>query len=329
MMKAKEFVERLIKTAKEVSTCYLQGGFGQRLKTSGGDWYNPNYSWNKDHVAEINAHKDTDPLTFGFDCVCMVKGILWGFEADPAKEYGGAVYGSNGVSDSSISKIASQCAGLTTDFSGIVPGELVFLEGYGHVGVYVGDGLVVEATPAWKNGVQLTACANLGSVKGFPSRRWNEHGKCAWIDYETPAPGINWEQAYKDLSEAYGKLEQEATASARELTALRSQNETLAAKVEKLNKEVAEIGVQMLKAQTAALDATERAKQATQDAAEEKKRADAAVACMAKYKAFRGDMNGDGKVNVKDAIYLYKHTIAPDRYPLADIEEIPEGGETT
>ena len=29
-----------------------------------------------------------------------------------------------------------------------------------------------------------------------------------------------------------------------------------------------------------------------------------------------GDMNGDGYVNSKDAIYLLRHTLTPDRYPL-------------
>ena len=322
-MKAQEFIKRLLKTATEVRTYYLMGGFGQRLKTVGGDWYDVNYQYNKDHAAEIDAHKDTDPLTFGFDCVCLVKGILWGFVGDPEKAFGGAVYESNGVKDSSISKIAKQCKGLSKDFANIQPGELVFLEGYGHVGVYVGDGLVVESTPAWKNGVQLTSCANLGTVKGYPSRRWDEHGKCAWIEYPTEAK--TWEEKYNELQKAYNELEQEAGFAARELAALRDQNDQLIAEKAGLSAFADSMQLEKTKAQQEAADAAQLAQKAAQEAEKAKQRAATAEARVSKYRALRGDMNGDGKVNLSDVMYLLNHIQRPSKYPLADIE----GGEET
>lgn len=328
MMKAKEFTEKLRRTATEVKTFYLMGGFGQRLMKGDPDWYNKEYKYNKDHAQEIDAHKDTDPPTFGFDCVCMVKGVGgWGFEGDPSKPFGGSVYESNGVRDSSIERIAKECSGLSKDFSGgLVPGELVFLTGYGHVGVYIGDGLVVESTPAWKNGVQITCCANLGTVPGYPKRRWDEHGKCAFIDYTEET--IDWESRYQELELDYDR-------AIREMAALRQQNDKLSAELETkqatLVSQKAELkavkayadaqALEATKAKQEAEDARAEAQKHAQEAAEAKEHAKAEEARVAKYKALRGDMNGDGKVNAKDALYLYKHTIAPEKYPLADIEE--------
>ena len=44
----------------------------------------------------------------------------------------------------------------------------------GHCGVYIGGGQVVEATPKWNNGVQITALA---------ARKWQKHGKLPYVVY--------------------------------------------------------------------------------------------------------------------------------------------------
>ena len=51
----------------------------------------------------------------------------------------------------------------------------------GHIGVYIGNGLAVECTPAWKNRVQITACNC--SKPGYNTRQWKKHGKLPYIDY--------------------------------------------------------------------------------------------------------------------------------------------------
>ena len=74
------------------------------------------------------------------------------------------------------------CSGKTEDFSKIEVGEAVWMQG--HIGVYIGDGLAVECTPAWKNGVQVTAVANIGKKNGYNSQRWSRHGKLPYVTYE-------------------------------------------------------------------------------------------------------------------------------------------------
>ena len=79
--------------------------------------------------------------------------------------------------------IFDKCSGKTTDFSKIEVGEAVWRQG--HIGVYIGDGLAVECTPAWKNCVQITAVANIGNKSVYNSRRWTKHGKLPYVTYET------------------------------------------------------------------------------------------------------------------------------------------------
>ena len=51
--------------------------------------YTTNHSYNKAaaRVKMINAASED---TFGFDCVCLIKGILWGWDGDKNATYGGA-----------------------------------------------------------------------------------------------------------------------------------------------------------------------------------------------------------------------------------------------
>ena len=98
-----------------------------------------------------------------------------------AANYGGAVYGSNGVPDVSADGMIARCKDVTTDFTRITPGEALWLPG--HIGLYIGSGLCVECTPAFEDGVQVTFVWNLGGEKPYPGRVWQKHGKLHWVDY--------------------------------------------------------------------------------------------------------------------------------------------------
>lgn len=117
--------------------------------------------------------------TFGFDCVCLIKGILWGWRGDASKQYGGASYAINGVPDIGADTMITKCSGVSTDFSKIEVGEAVWCKG--HIGVYIGGGLAVECTPKWKNCVQVTSCNCTKS--GYNRRNWTKHGKLPYVSY--------------------------------------------------------------------------------------------------------------------------------------------------
>lgn len=124
---------------------------------------------------------------FGFDCVCLIKGLLWGWNGDATKNYGGAKYASNGVPDIGADSMIGVCKDVSTDFSKIEVGEAVWCKG--HIGIYIGGGLAVECTPAWKNCVQITACNCTKS--GYSRRNWTKHGKLPYVSYTGASENVN------------------------------------------------------------------------------------------------------------------------------------------
>jgi len=121
--------------------------------------------------------------TYGFDCVCLIKGILWGWNGNISKPYGGARYASNGVPDIGADTMIKYCHDVSASgWSKMLPGEVVWMSG--HIGIYIGGGLAVECSPRWKNKVQITAVKNISDQIGYSSRIWKKHGKLPWIKYE-------------------------------------------------------------------------------------------------------------------------------------------------
>lgn len=213
-MTNKELAAKLIDIAKNYKTLYVMGCFGAPMTATNKERYKKNHKYNTDPERQAMIDAATAD-TFGFDCVCLIKGVLWGWCGDKGKTYGGATYKANGVPDIGADSMITKCSDLSTDFSNIEIGEAVWMEG--HIGVYVGDGLSVECTPRWSNDVQLTACNC--SKSGYNRRNWTKHGKLPYITYEAetaekpvatvPAPtggtaSQNKATIYKYLTEKVG-----------------------------------------------------------------------------------------------------------------------------
>lgn len=184
LMKASDFVEKMKNIALNHKTLYVMGCFGAPMTAANKKRYTNNNDYNRaaNRTKMINA---ASADTFGFDCVCLIKGVLWGWNADKTKVYGGAKYKTKGVPDTSADGMIALCKDVTTDFSKIEPGEVVWQKG--HIGVYIGNGLAVESTPAWKNKVQITAVGNIGTKAGYNTRKWTKHGKLPFVAYPPPA----------------------------------------------------------------------------------------------------------------------------------------------
>ena len=116
------------------------------------------------------------------DCSGLIKGILWGY---PEK----GKYKSNGVSDWNADTIISKCSNVTTDFSKLEPGWAVWMKG--HIGIYVGNGVVIESSPIWEDGIQKTypTGCSVSNKHKLHARKWTKCGKMSmWIDYTTSKP---------------------------------------------------------------------------------------------------------------------------------------------
>lgn len=175
---AKELAEACLDLANNHKTLYVMGCFGAPLNQSNQDRYIAHHEYNR-RAARTEMIRAASDDTFGFDCVCMIKGLLWGWHGDKSHIYGGAKYASNGVPDIGANQIIDVCTDVSTDFGNIQIGELLWMKG--HVGIYVGDGNCVECTPGWKNCVQVTVVKNVKSGSGH---NWTKHGKLPYVTYE-------------------------------------------------------------------------------------------------------------------------------------------------
>lgn len=185
MMKSSELVSKVIDIAKNYKTLYVMGCFGSPMTPANKTRYTQNHTYNKgaDRVAMINT---ASADTFGFDCVNLIKGVLWGWCGDKSKSYGGAKYAVNGVPDIGADTMIGKCKDASsTGWDKLDPGEVVWTTG--HIGVYIGNGLAVECTPKWKNCVQITAVGNIGKKPGYNARTWKKHGHLPYVTYDTTA----------------------------------------------------------------------------------------------------------------------------------------------
>lgn len=179
-----------IKTGKELAaaakavasnkTLYIMGCFGAPMSDRNKEKYINHHEYNRGPGRPEKIRAATAD-TFGFDCCGLIKGLLWGWDGDTRTTYGGAAYASNSVPDYNADKLIQVCGGVTSDFSNIQVGEVVWRRG--HIGVYIGNGLAVESTPKWKDSVQITAVLNIGSKAGYNGRKWTKHGRLPYVTY--------------------------------------------------------------------------------------------------------------------------------------------------
>lgn len=190
IMTDSRFIEIIMQLVNS-QTLYCKGGIGQPLYKANQDRLINQYTYNKNRASQIHSK---DKNTFAVDCVGMVKTVLWGWNGNTGATYGGAKYTSNGVPDVIEGGMLNLCYDVSTDFSKIKPGEFVWLQG--HCGVYIGENLVAESTPKWKNGAQLSGIN--GRTYEGRSRNWTKHGKLPWIAYSGQVAPV---QQQKNLDE--------------------------------------------------------------------------------------------------------------------------------
>lgn len=176
-----EFVEKLVTVATNYKTLYASGMFGwpltdDAIDTAKGD---APYWYNEHKKKEDNLRECCDRGYFGFDCVCLVKAILWGWSGDYSDFHGGSGYKINGMEDIPESEVLEMCYPISTVFDPklMKPGE--FLWKGGHCGIYIGDNLAVECAGG---DIDKTCISRIGNIKSSHNPNvpyvttWEKHG---------------------------------------------------------------------------------------------------------------------------------------------------------
>lgn len=178
-----------LEVVNNYKTLYVTGCFGWPMTESNKTRIKDAWAANRKEPRQTNI-TNASVDTFGFDCVNLIKALLWGWIGDVNQTYGGVKYQSNGVPDVDEGTMFSYCTDQSSDFNNIEIGEACWMQG--HIGIYIGNGLSIECTPAWTNNVQITAC-NCNKT-GYNRRNWTKHGKLPYVTYNStgknpvPAP---------------------------------------------------------------------------------------------------------------------------------------------
>lgn len=159
----------LVEYAKaQLGLPYWYGTFGQNATAD-------LYAYKRKQYPQYYKSWNDFPTQYGkrvHDCVGLIKGYLWSANATAKPVY-------NSSQDVSANGMRSRCTekgsiGTMPD----IPGVLVFSEG--HVGIYIGNGYVIEAR-GHEYGVVKTA---------LKSRPWKWWGKCPFITYDEKKPSV-------------------------------------------------------------------------------------------------------------------------------------------
>ena len=150
---------------------YWYGCFGQKstreLYIAKKKQYPAQYQWEcKDNQPNTQPTKQLGVRVF--DCIGLIKGAIWS-NGDPN---GKPHYTDS--QDYSANGMREKCKAKSISSMPEIKGVLVFMNG--HVGVYIGDGYVIEAK-GHRYGVVKTS---------FKGRGWTHWAKCPWIDYIEP-----------------------------------------------------------------------------------------------------------------------------------------------
>lgn len=165
------------------------------------------------HIAtELNTRYDNHfPYNLGYqhgsyytwDCWNLPKSIIWGWHESDRVGYYQPQNASTGLGDWGGAKILSCCTEVSSDWSNAPIGAFMLSTDNGHAGIYIGERIinskcynVVECTPKWKGGVQLSYVSASGGRYPYKDGQkasigWAKFGKLPWIDYsEQPTPPV-------------------------------------------------------------------------------------------------------------------------------------------
>lgn len=167
MIKLKTFLERL-ELAVNSKTIYATGGIGFICNAENKERLLRNTSNMKYRKSIIeNATDDT----YAFDCIGLIKAILWGWNKQPVY-MGGAKYDAKtDLSEKGLLDVCKNVTPIHNNFDNIPVGAYLYMKGHG--GIYIGNYRVIEC---YSSGGHV-AITDINRVK------WLYYGLLPYIEY--------------------------------------------------------------------------------------------------------------------------------------------------
>lgn len=196
-MKLAQFIN-LLHQAYTSRNIYVHGGFGVNLSIKEQlDRHLKLNEYNRQNASAIRKAAEQHPPVYGFDCIGLIKGIIWGWCNHAAGTYGGAIYLYNDLPDCNVDGFIRTCVAYEEPIGPLYPavGQVVWSKDRDHIAVYIGHGLVVEATRYGKSIIRIArirgyedediAWNNL--IEKYPERDFCAFGliKSPFLEYST------------------------------------------------------------------------------------------------------------------------------------------------
>lgn len=196
----------LVKFAKEMlalgdDTLYVYGSFGRTLTESLINQKAIQYAYNFPRKSLYKKIMDSKGTEYAFDCVGLIKAYYWGWNGGKTDYKASQDKSANGMY--SAAKVKGKISTMPE-----IPGLLVQMSG--HIGIYIGNGYVIECTPTKSFAKQSHGAGGVCKTK-LKDRKWTHWLECPYITYEEveendsflPGKGY-W--GYGDKHENVGKI---------------------------------------------------------------------------------------------------------------------------
>lgn len=166
-----EYVKKALALGND--SIYLYGSFGQTLSEAFITQKAKQYAYNISRQSIYKKCLESAGTEFAFDCVGLIKAYLWG-------GHGNLKY--NAKQDKSANGMynAAKKKGKINTIPEI-PGILVHMSG--HIGIYIGNGYVIECTPNKTYAKQDHKGGGICKTK-LSTRKWKNWCECPYITYE-------------------------------------------------------------------------------------------------------------------------------------------------
>lgn len=169
----------LVSFAKKIldlgeDTLYIYGTFGQKVTSTLIEQKAKQYTYNVSRKSAYTKAMNTSGTEYGFDCIGLIKAYLWGWNNGSYKYNSAQDVSANGMYNKATKK-----GSIKTMPEKV--GLAVHMDA--HIGIYIGNGYVIESTPSKTYAKQSHGCGGVCKTK-LSDRKWEHWLEIPFITYE-------------------------------------------------------------------------------------------------------------------------------------------------